>query len=1121
MKKTIALLGFFLLASSTLIAQRLSLNENGSIPVWIVSGPYEQPHVGFGTPDDFDPIGEVDLVPTSEKGWFPQQINHDGFLDFNDLLGWDVNIGEPEKIWSARAAYATAVILSDLGGDARLYFSGNSRIKVILNNEMLYLSPTDENAIPDARFVDVTLNQGENRIIIRTTQSHQNHGIVIFEELRYDWGFFARIEPSVQNLVVEIPEILTARDKVGIRSTFFYKMIDERLMQRHDLLVETSSMGEKAHITLGSGENDVSFETDYLPFGRSRHEIWFPEIEDTTKLHITAEIGTQETTHSVDIHPAPKYSLHLAFLSHTDIGYTHTQPIVREIHMSILDDVVALCEEDPDFRWTIETVWMLDAYHNGRTPEQFQKLIDFVLKGRISVSPFYSNPFTGMVSEEEMIRSLDKADEFSQIYGITYNAAIYNDVPGQSWFLPQMLDAQGIGFLANGLNEVYGNYKLQQAIPKVMLWEGDNGSQVVHYRTESYNEAMAYGLERDNPAIEHRMWQRIMKLQADGYIFDHILLNSAFGDNLGIARRQWDAHKRWNDEYVWPRFVPATVSSFAETFLPLTVGRLPIVRGDAISDWDIYYQGEPHRMQRYRQTQHRLFAAENLAVVSALQYPAMNTLKKGLDRAYNLQLHYSGHGSGLEYGYGSDDENERAFYYREGYVAGASTESLETWERAAFRYTYPQAALDGEHAVVLNPHGHMVTGPVYLGLKPVWNERYGLIDKTTGMCVPSVIVDHVLHFLAVDVPALGWKKYQLVPECVYREPEQFGKVPNQIENDWFRITADPASGTIRSLFNKITGDEMLQKGQYFAGIMVQEGDPNEEFNNFDLPAGNIKIQEDYPIARHLIIEREGSLVPEIRIKLFYGLPQIEVRVNVDLRALKTTTIPQAFAAAFPRVSGEDGVFVETLGGFLDGQTDRLPSLSSTAFSMRRSAVSTNGSLTMNLASPDARVLFLDRHHLLSNLVNNFPDNWNRREPNDMILSTSYSFNVHEGDFESGRSARFSWEAAVPLVVNRGWFYNDPISYSAIKLNSEFTILQSLRPLGESVHDGILIRLRNTNPKQKEQVSIEAPWLLQGKIHKSDYFGGNRTQLNVENGRLKIGIEPNETVTLMWKNSKIN
>lgn len=1114
-KNKIILLVFLLFAGSELIAQRFQLNENGAIPVWVVSGPYEQPHVGFGTPDDFDPIGEANLIPSREMGWFPQQTNPVGFLDFNDILGWDVNLEEPEKIWAARAAYATAVILSDTGGDARLYFGGNSRIKVILNDEVLFLSTTDENARPDAHYIDVKLNKGENRIIIRTTQSHQNHGIVIFDELRYDWGFFTRIESNDQTLEVDIPEELTPLDNFEIRSTFFYKMVGERLMQRHDLLIETSAIGEKARFTLDSSGDNVLLETESLPFGRSGHEIWYPEIQESKNLSVNIKIGERESTQSVEIYPAPKYNLHLAFLSHTDIGYTHTQPIVREIHMSILDDVVALCAEDPDFKWTIETVWMLDAYHNGRTPGQFKKLIDLIHQRRVSVSPFYSNPFTGMVSEEEMIRSLDKAHEFGQLFGISFNAAIYNDVPGQSWFLPQMLAAQGIGFIANGLNEVYGDYKLQKAIPKVMLWEGDNGSKVVHYRTESYNEAMAYGLERDNHAIEHRMWQRISKLQAHGYAFDHILLNSAFGDNLGIARRQWDAHKRWNDEYAWPRFVPATISSFAETILPLTEDKLPVVRGDAISDWDIYYQGEPHRMQRYRQTQHRLFAAENLAVVSAIQYPGMNTLKKGLDRAYNMQLHYSGHGSGLEYGYGSDDENERAFNYREGYVAAATTESLEAWERASFRYTYPQAALEGEHAIVLNPHGHTVTGPVNLGLKPVWNERYGVIDAETGICIPSVIVDHVLHFIASEVPALGWKKYQLVPECAIQNPVQFGLVPNQIENEWFRIKADATSGNIISVFNKITGTEILQYGQAFAGIMLQQGGTNEEFQYFALPGAIISVQDEYPVSSHLIIERKESLVPEIRITLYYNQPQIDVSVDMDLRVLKTTSVPQSFAVAFPRVAGDDSVYVETIGGFLDGQADRLPGLSTTAFSMRRSVATTNGNLTMNLASPDARVLFVDQQHLLSNIVNNFPDNWNRREPNDMILRTAYSVLLHEGEFESGRSARHGWEASVPLVVNRGWFFNDPTSYSALKIDSEFTILQALRPLGESVQDGILIRLRNTNPNQKEQVSVEAPWFTQGEINKTDYFGGNRTQLNVENGRFKIGVEPNETITLMW------
>ncbi|MCK7528640.1 MAG: hypothetical protein MZV64_69340 [Ignavibacteriales bacterium] len=124
--------------------------------------------------------------------------------------------------------------------------------------------------------------------------------------------------------------------------------------------------------------------------------------------------------------------------------------------------LLEMCKEHPDFHWTIETVWQLEAYEKLRTAEKFNELIALIKEGRVAVSPIYTNPFTGFVSEEEMLRSFDKALEYKDKYGITFSGAVYNDVPGQAWFLPQVLSKLGVKFIAEGINEVYGDYKLQR-----------------------------------------------------------------------------------------------------------------------------------------------------------------------------------------------------------------------------------------------------------------------------------------------------------------------------------------------------------------------------------------------------------------------------------------------------------------------------------------------------------------------------------------------------------------------------------------------------------------------------------------------------------------------------------
>src|SRR5690606_7492708 len=172
--------------------------------------------VGFGSPVDFDPIGEATFKPAiainfmeSDSSWFVQSVNDDGFLDFNDIIGWHRPGAGPEELWYADAAYAYSQIVSDKAGDAVIKAGGNSRLKIVLNGVEVYQSMADENANRDAQTIPVKLKAGVNTILVRTTRTHQNIGIVIFEELKYDWGFYLTVESPELSLraQLEVPKI--------------------------------------------------------------------------------------------------------------------------------------------------------------------------------------------------------------------------------------------------------------------------------------------------------------------------------------------------------------------------------------------------------------------------------------------------------------------------------------------------------------------------------------------------------------------------------------------------------------------------------------------------------------------------------------------------------------------------------------------------------------------------------------------------------------------------------------------------------------------------------------------------------------------------------------------------
>lgn len=1104
------------------------LGENGRIAAWLVNGPYDQPLVGFGVPSDFSPLGDVPAEPAWARDfrlegadWFLQPTDSRGFVDFNEILAWSRPGPGPEKIWEARAAYAFTNIVSDKGGEATLYLGGNSRMKAVLNGVTVYQSDADENAVPDAQAVKVQLKPGDNPLFVRTTQSHQNIGIVIFAELSYDWGFYARVEAPGQVLGTSV-DANRMEATATVQSTLFYKEIDGAMYQRHDLFLQNPSSAQTASLEAVMGGERYPMVEEPLAAGVHRLELWLPEVPGPTRVDLNGTLAGRRFSARVQVKPQPKYTLHLMPLSHTDIGYTHTQPIVKEIHMRTLDEVVEICAVDPDYRWTLETLWPLEAYREGRSEAQFGRLIDLIRDGRIAVSPFYTNPFTGMVDAEEMIRSLDKAAWYREHYGIEFKAAIYNDVPGQSWLLPQLLRDQGISFLANGLNEVYGNYVMQQALPKVFHWQGADGSKVLYYRTESYNEGQAYGLERGNPAIAHRMWMRISRLQKAGYPTSHILLNAAFGDNLGIARRQWDAHKRWNGEYAWPKFKASTLADFASVMESESVDQLPTVRGDATSDWDIFFQGEPERMQRYRQNQHLRAAAEALATAGSLMEPRFATFDERLGDAMDRQLEYSGHGSGLEFGYGTDHENAVTLGFRESYVAEATQDIEEVIERAAFRWLQPQAALEGQYAVVFNPHAFPVTWPVSVEFNPLRAAPYAVEDAATGDRVASHWGDFTLSFVAADLPPLGWKKFRLVG----REPSDDTKptglqiAETSLENGLVRIELDRATGALVRYSDTRTGEELASPQHPMFQFQVSRGGNDKPFGPVDLPAAKIRIEDRSPVSVSLHVERPGTLLPTVIYTLYHGQASVHVSVDVDLRQLQPTDLPEAYGVMLPVAIADAGVQVETIGGFIDGRRDRMPGTTPSVFSMREALAVSDGKRTLHVASPDNRVTFVQKTEgglpmVISNVVNHFPDNWNRREENDAVLRTRFVLQTRTGGFDPGFSHRFGQVAAQPLWALQGWYTGAPATASALSLSAEHSTLQALVALGPQRSDGVLLRLRNMHPLAPDALILDAPWLSEGQLCAADLTGRTCEPLALEGASLRFTLQPNEIRTLRW------
>jgi alpha-mannosidase len=1120
--------------------KKIDLTPEGFIPAWLVCGPFEQPLFGFGVPADKDMIGEKNIEPfwgkieqdallkDNNAEWLPQSTSSNEFLDLNNSLRWQIMGNHPEKIWYALTGYAAAYIESSIEQNAIIKYGSNSFGKILVNGEEVYSITNPRNAVVDQDEIKIKLKKGKNLILVKVGNSNANHELAFFEIIKWEWGFYLKLLNEqgnpLKNVQLIVPEKID-QPEFEIVSTFFFKKSEEGLKQRFDIEI-MSPLTESLDgiIEFNIDQVKYSFKIDSIPFGLSRHEIFIEELDTDKNVTAVLSVDNQKIEKNIKLLKQKHYKFHMMMLSHTDIGYTHPQPVVKEIHSFTLDEVIEMCEKHEDFSWTIETLWQLEQYEQSRTPAQFQKIIDLIKEGRIAVSPLYSNPFSGWVSEEEMIRSLEKAKEYQEKFGLKYNAAVYNDVPGQAWMLPQVLKNAGVDFLAEGLNEFFNDYSFQRSLPKAFIWQGSDGSEVVTYRNEAYNEGKALGLEsRGNLAVQQRMWERLNKLKAAGDDMELLLLNSAYTDNSIVPRDQYYAMKKWNDEFEFPKFISSNVSKFAEEFNEKYKSTLPVLRGDWTSNWDVYYQGEPDLMKKQRWVQHNLLSAEKVSAVTKLIDSNNNSLNDLIDEAYSSLLNFSGHGSGLEYGYGSPADNLITMEYREDYVHSAYLKTDEVLRRSMQRIGKAEESFEGEGLIVFNTLSWERNAPVEIQFPFETTPSYEIIDIAANKTVPSFREGYKQFFIAEDLPSLGYKKYRLQQGGDNFKISELKIGDNLIENQFYKIEFDGSNTKVKNIIDKKSVKKLINEKNMlgFSHPLIEKFQKDETFSQIKFENELIEFKDESPIRVIAKLKREGELFEETSFILWNNIDRVDIEQKVDLNKLEATEQLEEYAAAFPFDITDKKVFVEIIGGYLNPEKDKLPGTDGDGFSIRRGVALFNDEQTISWTSMDARVIRLRENEnggkvLISNIVNNFPEAWNRYEENDQKLLFRYSFTNQAGSFNPAFTSGFGWELNTPAIVSKSWYRSEPASKSYLEIDNENIILLSLFWNDE---ESFMLRLMNSNPFETSEAKISSEFFNNLKAVHTNYLGNEVEPLTIEENSFSVTIGPNEIRTIKIFNHK--
>lgn len=1139
------LAGLMIVAGSSLAgAQGISGKEellvpraDGGVPAWLVAGPFEQSMTGFGMYADIDAIGEAAVIPAEGKveasamvaggwtAWHAQSTNDRGYLDFHSTIGWARQGSGPEKLVMTKAGYAYCAVESPDERDAKLLTGSNSQLRVFVNGAKVCTKDGPRNAVRDSDTVTVHLKRGRNSVLLKVGNTHQNFGLVFFGIPAWEWGVFARFVGADGRAMTDLRYAVSAPPgSTGIlTSTFFFKRLEGELKQRIDLAVMSRQPGPQhgsLHLEYAGRSVDLSLEA--VPFGMSRTSFFIPALRKDEPVRGVLTVGSERVPVMDTLRRAKKYELHLMFLSHTDIGYTNPQPVVKERHLQTLDHVIEYAAKYPDFRWTMETVWPLQEYEKSRPKLKFLQLIQLIRSGRVALSPVSTNPYSGMVSPEEMFRSLRAGEEYCREYGLPVRGAVYNDVPGLAWSIPQVLKNRGVSFLACGLNEFMNNYSFQNALPKAFHWKGSDGSTVLTYRTETYVEGMAYGLERNSPVIEHRLWDRIGRIESNGYGPSLILVNAARGDNADVPIEQYLAAKKWNEEYAYPTFVVSNLNDFAGRFSRQYGASCPSVSGDWTSTWEILFQGEPARMIRERWAQHHLPAAEGLATLTSLIDTNQTPLPGLVQNAYDALLRFSGHGSGLEAGYGTKSDNVITMQYREQDIREASLTTEEVLERAVTRLAAREEEFQTTGAIVFNTLGWKRDGAMSVELKDSSSDQYAVTDLTTGKIVPSFREGYRIHLVAPDLPSFGFKKFKGEPavQAVQAGATDLTMKGDTIGNAFYRIVVGRGNRPVLSLVSTGNGAELVDPGSEYAfgGMARRQLYGDGTFHPVPSGFGYVRIIDQRPVRIMVEWGADSALVDRMRLTLWTNMDRIDLVTSVNLARLKDPPTAEEYCIPFPLAASNPSVRMETVAGFLDPAVDRLPGSAHNGYTLQRCVVVSDASVSATIASVDSRVVFLEsdtvRNHaaIMANIANNFPQSWNRNEENAGKCDFRFSIQGHSSPFDPGASARFGWEAATDPIYKNTFLRASPSEKSYLQTTPGPVLLTAFGSEGKP--GAYFMRLVNTSPLHGGQVTVTSDLLRAFRIGKAGPGPFVAAVGAPGHDRFTLDLGPNETVTII-------
>ena len=803
------------------------------------------------------------------------------------------------------------------------YYAGDDRV-----DSPIYGGDTVEIDFPGS-----FLKGGENRVVLTAAEDAENPEMsasLIYDALRLTERPGGKLEPTA-----------------SVKPTVFYKQREGRTFEVVDVTV---SAAEKLHgkVELAAGperlEATLSGAGD---FGQERLEFDVPEFSGAVLASVAIHANGGTFHSAVTVKPERKWTIYFVPHAHLDIGYTDYQAKVAELQSRNIDKLLAFLPNHPEMRFSLDGSWVAQNYFASRDEEAKKRFLQYVHEGKIAVPAQYANLLTGYASLEVLIRSLSYSHGLHLTDGVPFNYANLTDVPSMTWSYPSILHAAGIKYFAEATNIDRGPIVLiGKWNEKSPFWrEGPDGGKVLMANTRQYSQLwFVCELPPQVNACRQGLPAFLQQFSAPDYKPDAVLMYGSQLENTDARLSEPEFLSKWAATYAYPKLILSTFPDYFRYVEEKYGSQLTAVKGDGGTYWEDGAGSDATTTAMDRNSQSRAVAAEEMSTVSRYLNPSLGPQRELVDRIWKNLLLYAEHTwDSWDSVYRPDSQEAVGQLATKDEYASESHEAVNRLAKGSLSQIANQIHMPSSSLMVFNSLSWPRSGLVEmdLGTQEILAELPGKTAVAFEVLQEGPGYRHV-RFLAKDVPAMGFKCYA-IQKRLATEVAAAGKTEQSargdvMENAFYRVQVDAASGAVKSIFDRQLNRELVDAASpyrfnqyvYVEGggkpptqiVYMRKSLPHAELKATPAFGGRVVGLRKTPFGQVLTVEAKGVHTPLVRteIILYDGEKKVEFVNHITKEPVRDK---EAVYFAFPVAAAKPSFQYEIQNGWVDPSTDML------------------------------------------------------------------------------------------------------------------------------------------------------------------------------------------------------